>query len=85
MTHIWVSKEDIIGSDNGLSPGRCQAIISNNAGVLLIWLWGTNFSEMLITILTFPTIQEKAFDNIVCEMAAILSRPQCVNIMPEFG
>ena len=24
-------------------------------------------------------IQENAFENIVCEMAAILSRPQCVN------
>ena len=25
--HIWVSKLTIIGSDNGLSPGRRQAII----------------------------------------------------------
>ena len=24
-------------------------------------------------------IQENAFENIVCEMAAILSEPQCVN------
>ena len=24
-------------------------------------------------------IQENAFENIVCEIAAILSRPQCVN------
>ena len=27
VTHICVSKLTIIGSDNGLSPGRCQAII----------------------------------------------------------
>ena len=24
-------------------------------------------------------IQENALDNVVCEMSAILSRPQCVN------
>ena len=27
VTHIWVSKLTIIGSDNGLSPDRRQAII----------------------------------------------------------
>ena len=27
VTHICVSKLSILGSDNGLSPGRCQAII----------------------------------------------------------
>ena len=36
MTHICVSKIIIIGSDNGLSPGRRQAIIWTNAGILLI-------------------------------------------------
>ena len=53
MTHICVSKLTIIGSDNGLSPGRRQAIIWNNAGILSIGLSGTNFSEILIKILTF--------------------------------
>ena len=53
MTHICVSKLIIIGSDNGLSPGRCQAIIWTNAGVLLIGPSGTNFSEILIEIQTF--------------------------------
>ena len=28
-------------------------------------------------------IQDNAFENVVCEMAAILSRPQCVNIHQE--
>ena len=32
VTHICVSKLNIIGSDNGLSPGRRQAIIWTNAG-----------------------------------------------------
>ena len=34
--HICVSKLTIIGSDNGLSPGRRQAIIWTIAGILLI-------------------------------------------------
>ena len=52
-THICVSKLTFIASDNGLSPGRRQAIIWNNAGILSIGLFGTNFSEILIEILTF--------------------------------
>ena len=54
MTHIWVSELiTIIGSDNGLLPGRCQAIIWTNAGILLIGTLGTNFSEILSKIHTF--------------------------------
>ena len=53
VTHICVSKLTIIGSDNGLLPGRRQAIIWNNVGMLLIWLLGTNFSEISIDIHTF--------------------------------
>ena len=34
--HICVSDLTSIGSDNGLSPGRRQAIIRTNAGILLI-------------------------------------------------
>ena len=45
VTHICVSKLTIIGSDNGLSPGRRQAIIWPNAGMLLSGAAGTNFSE----------------------------------------
>ena len=53
MTHICVGNLTIIGPDNGLSPGRRQAIILTNAGILLIGPWGTNFSEILIGIHTF--------------------------------
>ena len=53
VTHICVSKLIIIGSDNGLSPGRRQAIIWTNAGILLIGPLATNFSEILIEIYTF--------------------------------
>ena len=54
VTHMCVSKLTIIGLANGLSPGRRRAIISTNAGILLIWPLGTNFSEIYIKIRTFP-------------------------------
>ena len=50
MTHICVGELTIIGSDNGLSPGRRHTIIWTNAGILLIEPLGTNFSEILIGI-----------------------------------
>ena len=53
MHIICVSKQIIIGSDNGLSSGRRQAIIWTNAGILLIWTIRTNFSEILSEIRTF--------------------------------
>ena len=43
VTHIFVSNLTIIGSDNGLLPGQCQAIIWTNAGILWIGPLGTNF------------------------------------------
>ena len=53
-TYLYASPTlPIIGSDNGLSPGRHQAIIWTNAGILLIGPLGTNFSEILIKIYTF--------------------------------
>ena len=39
VTHICVDKIIIIGSDNGLSPGRLQAIIRTNADTLLTGPW----------------------------------------------
>ena len=50
VTHICASKLTIIGSDNGLSPGRHQAITWTNVGILLIGPLGTNISEILIEI-----------------------------------
>ena len=51
---MCVGKLIIIGSDNGLSPGRRQTIIWTNAGILLIRALRTNFSEILSEIQTFP-------------------------------
>ena len=43
----------IIGSDNGLSPGRRQTIIWAKAGILLIGAMGTNFYKILVEIYIF--------------------------------
>ena len=53
VTHICVSELTVIGSDSGLSPGWHQAIIWNNAGILLNRTLGTNFSEILGKIHSF--------------------------------
>ena len=76
--HICVSKLTIIGSDNGLSPGRRQPIIWTNAGILLIRPLETNFSDILIKIhiFSFKKIHLKMSSG---RMASILSRPQWVN------
>ena len=79
VVHICVSKLTFIGSDNGLSPGGHQAIIWINDGILLTGTLGTNFSEILSEIHAFHS--RNAFENVVCEMAAILPRHQCVKFI----
>ena len=51
-TCMWVNQV-IIGSDNGLSPARHQAIIWTNDDLLLIRPLEANFSEILIEIQIF--------------------------------
>ena len=70
VTHICVGNLTIIGPDNSLLPDRCQAIIKTNAGTLLIGPLGINVCGLLIEI----HLNENAFENVVCKMAAILSR-----------
>ena len=53
VTHICVSILTIIGWDNGLSPGRRQAIIWTNVGILLIGPLGKKINEISIEINTF--------------------------------
>ena len=74
MTHICVSKLTIIGSDNGLSPGQRQAIIWTNDGILLIGPSGTNFSEILIEILTF------LFKKMRLKVSSAKRRPFCLGL-----
>ena len=69
---IYASVNLIIGSDNGLSPGRRQAIIWTNDGILLIWPWGTTFSEILIEIHIF------SFKKVYLKMSYAKCRPFCL-------
>ena len=73
-THICVGKLTIIGSDNGLLPGRRQAIIWTIAGILLIGTLGTNFSEIFIEIRRF------SFKKMHLKMSSGKWRPFCVGL-----
>ena len=73
-THICVGKLTIIGSDNGLSPGRRQAIIWTNAGILLIGPLETNFSEILIKIL------KVSFKKMRLKVSSAKWRPSCLGL-----
>ena len=53
MTHICVGNLIIIGSDNGLSPDRRQAIIWTNAELLSIGPLQNYLSENLIKMQQF--------------------------------
>ena len=74
VTHICVVKITIIGSDNGLSPGRRQAIIWVNDGILLIGPLGTNFIEILIGIQTFSV------KKMHLKMSSAKRRPFCLGL-----
>ena len=74
VTHICVGKLTIIGSDNGLSPERRQAIIWTNAWILLIGPLGTNFSEILIEIHKFP------FKKMHLKTSSAKWRPFCLGL-----
>ena len=75
VTHLFVSKLRIIGSDNGLSQApshylnQCWNIVNWNLRNKLQWKFGQNSNIF---------IQENALENVVCEMSSILSQPQCV-------
>ena len=72
MTHICIGNLAIIGSDNGLSPGWCQAIIwTNTLWNLVNWTlrnklkWNFNQNSYIF-------VQENAFED-VCEFFLSLS------------
>ena len=74
VTHTCVGKLTIIGSDNGLSPGRRQPIIRTNAGISLIGHLGTNFSDILIGIETF------SFKKMHLKMSSAKWRQFCIGL-----
>ena len=71
---MCVGRLSIIDSDNGSSPGRRQAIIWTNAGILLIRPLGTNFSEILVAILTF------SLKKMSLKVSSAKRRPFCLGL-----
>ena len=63
VTHICVSRLTTIGSDNGLAPT-----------ILLIWMLGTKFSEILSEIHTF------SFKKMPLKMSSGKCRPFCLGL-----
>ena len=72
ITHICVGKLTTNGSDTATSHylNQCWDIVNWTHGNKLQWKLNRNL---------YISIQENAFVNVVWKMAAILSRPQCVN------
>ena len=74
VTHICVSKININASDNGLSPGRRQAIIWTNADLLSIGRLETIFSETLIQSRSF------SFKKMHLKMSSVKSHLFCLGL-----
>ena len=72
VTNICISRLTIIGSDNGLSPDRYQAIIWTSAGIFLIIILLTNFSEIWSQNHTFW------FKKMHLKMLSRKFRPSCL-------
>ena len=80
VTHICISKLNIIGLDNGLSPGQCWAINWTNVESSVKWTrpnkvqWNINWNPYI-------SIQENAFENALWKIT-IMSWPKCVKEYP---
>ena len=74
VTHICFGKIIIIGSDNGLSSDRHQAIIWTNAGLLSIEPLPTYLSENLIKIQPF------SLKKMHVKMSSAKWRPSCLGL-----
>ena len=74
VTHICISKLTIIGSDNGLSPDGCEAIIWTNARIMLIRTLGTNVSEI------FSEIHKFSLTKMHLKMSSEKWRPLCLGL-----
>ena len=75
VTHICIGKLTIIGSDNGLSPGRRQVIIWTNTGILLIWRLEIDFNEVLIEMYIF------SLKKMQLRLSSAKWRPYCLGFM----
>ena len=84
-TNIWFSEGDILkyrrlrqyqeiyDKDIELIEQFVEHNLMNDMQFRIIYEWNLKQNSYIF-------IQEHAFQNVVCEMATILSRPQCVNV-----
>ena len=74
VTHICVSKLTIIDSEMACHRrhylNQCWNIVNSTSRNKILWNLNRN---------SYVFIQDNAFENIVCKMVAISSRPQCVS------
>ena len=73
--HTCINKLTINDSDNGLSPGRHQAIIWTNARILLIGPLGTKICEIFIKINIY------SFKKMHLKMMSRKWQPFCLNVL----
>ena len=80
VMRICIREVTVIGSDNGLSPGRRQAIIWTSAGILLIWSLGTTCVGILSKIHTF------LLKNIHLKISSTKWHPfcLCLNVLIQY-
>ena len=77
VTHICISNLTIIGSDNGFFAWSAPSHYLNQCSNIVNWaLW--NKLPWQFNLNSNISIQEKSIESVVCKMAAILSRPQCI-------
>ena len=74
VMHKCIRKPTIIDSDNGLSPGWCQAIMWSNVKILFIGPLGINLSEILIKMYIFK------FKKMHLKMSSGKWEPFCLSL-----
>ena len=74
VMHICVGQLTLIGSDNGLLPGRRQVNILASARILLIRALGTKFNESVIKMHAF------SFIKMHWKMSSGKWRPLCLGL-----
>ena len=74
LAHCRRENSAIIGADSGLSADGSQAIIWTTVGKVLIGHTGTNISEIIIEIQTFP------FRKMHLKMSSGKCRPFCLGL-----
>ena len=74
LTHCGPVNYTIIGLDDGLLPGQCQAIIWTNGWILLIEPLETKFSEIFIKIHQF------SFKNMHLKLSYVKWQPFCFSL-----